>query len=189
MPVDSSIYMQMAGSVPSTTCWSRLEDAERIMITYTILTLAAIYTIFLFYRMIRSISLQTPAPSQGSNKTFLRVVFSGLLGFVAMFGSEWLYLNLSGTIKYLWNPYAGPPALLTCLAAGFFGAIFGAIIGLFNYASIPPKRKRYIYISACLFLLMIVLSGNLVLAILLSIAYHAVSLLLEYLFASRKKEA
>jgi hypothetical protein len=158
------------------------------MITYTILTLAAIYSIFLFYKMIRSISLQTPSPSQGNNKTFLRVILIGLLGFVTMFGSEWLYLNLSGTIKYLWNPYAGPPPLLICLSAGFFGAIFGAIIGLFNYAAIPAKRKRDIYISAGLFLLTIILLGNLPMAILIAIGYHMISLLLGYL-VSRKRTA
>jgi len=158
------------------------------MITYTILTLAAIYSIFLFYKMIQSISLQTPAPSQGNNKTFLRVILIGLLGFVTMFGSEWLYLNLSGTIKYLWNPYVGPPPLLICLSAGFFGAIFGAIIGLFNYAAIPSKRKRDIYISAGLFLLTIILLGNLPMAILIAIAYHMISLLVGHL-VSRKRAA
>ncbi|OGW32707.1 MAG: hypothetical protein A2X58_11805 [Nitrospirae bacterium GWC2_56_14] len=159
------------------------------MITYTILTFAAVYSIFLIYKMIQSISLQPSVSATSNNKPFIRVVLSGLFGFVAMFAAEWLYLNLSGTIKYLWNPYAGPPAILTCLAAGFFGAIFGALIGLFNYAALPRNRRRDIYISASLFLMMIIFSGNLPLALLSAIGYHIISLLLEHLIASRKKEA
>ncbi len=105
------------------------------MLTNIVFICAGAYTIFLVYKAIRTIALQKEIKPAANNNVLTRILIGGFVGFILFFSAFWIYLNVSGKIKYLWNPYAGPPPLLACLASGYFGFVSGAIVGLFKKRS------------------------------------------------------
>jgi len=54
------------------------------------------------------------------------------IGFVAFFIAAWLRLKQLGADKWGWNPYMGPPPLMTCMVVGFAGAVLGAVVSIFK---------------------------------------------------------
>ncbi len=56
----------------------------------------------------------------------------GFMGFTIFFSIAWAYLTLLDKAKNDWNPYAGAPALMTCLFIGSIGSAVGSIAGIFK---------------------------------------------------------
>ena len=65
-----------------------------------------------------------------------RMTIFASTGFIVFSVAGWLRLEQVGAIEASWNPYVGPPPLLTCLYAGGIGLVLGAL------ASLIGKRSK-----------------------------------------------
>jgi hypothetical protein len=89
-------------------------------------------SLFIFYKVIKaSLTKSEKINSENQNKTiYRRMIIFGMIGFSVFFSATWLRLQQLGADRWGWNPYSGPPPLMTCLFIGTFGLTIGALVGL-----------------------------------------------------------
>jgi hypothetical protein len=61
---------------------------------------------------------------------YCRMICFAVAGFVIFGGAAWLPLHQMGAFMVEENPYAGPPAMMTCLVVGWIGFVLGALSSL-----------------------------------------------------------
>jgi hypothetical protein len=94
------------------------------------LGLIAVSTIYILYKAWLS-AKQRSIP----DGVCRRMAIFAATGFIAFSVAAWLRLKQMGAIEASWNPYVGPPPLLTCLYAGGIGLVLGALASLIGRRS------------------------------------------------------
>jgi hypothetical protein len=94
------------------------------------LTLISVSTICIIYKAWPSLK-QTSIPA----RIYRRMAIFASTGFVVFSVASWLRLEQIDAIQASWNPYVGPPPLLTCLYAGGVGLVLGALASLIGLRS------------------------------------------------------
>lgn len=95
------------------------------------LTLISVSTICILYKAWPSLK-QASIPAV----IYRRMTIFASTGFIVFFVAAWLRLEQTGAIEASWNPYGGPPPLMTCLYSGGIGLVLGAL------ASLIGKRSK-----------------------------------------------
>jgi hypothetical protein len=105
-----------------------------------ILVATLCYISYLYYRTIKRPSLDTERQN-GNITIYVRMIWYAIAGFMIFFGGTWFGLKQVGTNKWLWNPYASSPPIITCLFIGCFGITIGALVGLITAGKQRPRKQ------------------------------------------------
>ena len=70
-----------------------------------------------------------------SKQIHIRMLIGGAVGFVFLFALCILLLSINGWFAEPTNQYSGSPPLMIAFVFGFFGLVFGSLLGLIKFRS------------------------------------------------------